>query len=74
MTCYFEAKVFLKLKKTMRFFFISLGRMVVTSPKIVINLPGTYEKLTRLVQRLVRSFDTNIQTHKQTDRHPVTLV
>ena len=24
---------------------ISLGRVVVPSPKIVINLPGTYEKL-----------------------------
>ena len=27
------------------FIVISLGRVVVPSPKIVINLPGTYEKL-----------------------------
>ena len=49
---------------------ISLVRVVVPSPKIDINLLGTYEKLpvrrTRLVQRLARSFDTNIHTDKQT--------
>ena len=37
--------------KSLKYFFknsifmISHGRMVVTSPKVVINLPGTYEKV-----------------------------
>ena len=41
--------------------------MVVPSPKVVINLNGTYEKVrrTRSVQWLARSFGTSTQTHKQ---------
>ena len=31
--------------KKFRFFVISLGRVVVPSPKIVKNLPGTYDNL-----------------------------
>ena len=42
--------------------FLEVGEEVVPFPKIVINLPGTYEK----VQRLARSFGTNKHTDKQT--------
>ena len=55
---YPSTKFFIEVKKIVKkkffggrgdfFFFlgaISLGRVVVPSPKIVINLPGTYEKL-----------------------------
>ena len=54
--------------KTISIFFISLGR-VVPSPKIVINLPGTYEKLPcSAVSEILRYKQT------QTETHPVTLV
>ena len=51
---------------------ISIGSVVVPYHKIIINLPGTYEKLpckrrSRSVQRLARSFVTNKQTDRQTD-------
>ncbi len=52
---------------------ISLERVVIPSPRIVVNLPGTFEKLVckgEPDQRLARFFSTN----RQTDKHPVTLL
>ncbi len=56
---------------------IYLGRLVVPSTKIVINLPWTYEKenlINSVVSKILWYKQTNTQIHKQTNRHPVTLV
>ncbi len=58
---------------------ISLGRvvLVVPSPKIVINLPGTYRSYL-VKENPIGSAVSDVlryrQTNKQTDRHPVTLL
>ena len=41
--------------------------LFVNSPQMVIKLPRIYEKLYISVQRLARSFGTNIKTNTQTD-------
>ena len=58
------------------FFVISLVMVVVPSPKIVINLPGTYVKLPCHGEPdwFSSSRDPSVQTDKQTDTHPVTLL
>ena len=55
---------------------ISLGREVIPSPKIVINLSGTYE-IYPVKENLIGSAISEIlrykQTNRQTDRHISTL-
>ena len=48
----------------------------ISSTKIVINLPRTYENLPCKLEayRLSGKRDSSVQTEKQTDRHPVTLL
>ena len=51
---------------------ISLGRVLVPSPKIVINLPGTYVKLPCKGEpdRFSGYRDPSVKTNKQTNKHP----
>ena len=58
------------------FFSISLGRVVVTSSKIVINLPKTYIKLhyKREPYRFSCKRDPSVQTDRHTDKDPFTLL
>ena len=52
------------------------SEVVESSPKIVINSPGTYERLFCKGEpdRFSGYRDSSVQTHRQTDRNPVTLL
>ena len=56
--------------------YIFIGRVVVPFPKIVINLPRTYVKLPCKGEpdQFSGYRDPSVQTHRQTERHPVTLL
>ena len=47
---------------------ISLGMVVVSSPKIVINIPETYEKINPIKENPIGSAVSDIFRYKHTDK------